>query len=350
MSSLPLVRPALPVLPALPPALPPLVMPELIHRVLGMGAVLIISISGGKDGQAMLRALMDAARRPDWPGAAPLCTIHAHLGRAEWKESLPHCQRISDEAGLPLVVVQRPQGDLVQEIEDRMHKLAGEGKPHWPSSEQRYCTSDQKRGPIDKVLRAPTAAAPHWPDSQNRYCTSHHKANQIDKLFRNHNLVISAEGIRAQESTDRQKKRPVSVRPSITTKRLKKLPPEEALAAWGGDGRLAFTWYPIFDWTKDEVWAACGTSQAELERRRALCQAGREEEALAGWPCHPAYVWGNERVSCAICVLASRCDITNGARRNPELYQIYVQMERESGFTFRQDLALATLFEEGAAS
>lgn len=86
-----------------------------------------------------------------------------------------------------------------------------------------------------------------------------------------------------------------------------------------------------------------GVTLDELERRRTLYRAGHEQQALAGWPAHPAYAMGNERLSCALCVLASRSDIENGARHNPELLQALVDMEMESGFSFRQDLRLADL-------
>jgi hypothetical protein len=52
---------------------------------------------------------------------------------------------------------------------------------------------------------------------------------------------------------------------------------------------------------------------------------------------------GNQRLSCAMCVLASRADIANGARHNPDLLAELVRMEEESGFSFRQDLRLGQL-------
>lgn len=316
----------------------PLIIPEVIARALEGGAALALSLSGGKDSQALLNVLVEASRAHQWPGR--IFAIHADLGRAEWKETLPFCEKLCEGLDIPFQVVRRPQGDLVQEIEDRMVKLGGE-KPHWPSSQNRYCTSDQKRGQIDKALRAP-----HWPSSTNRYCTSHHKSNQADKAYREHLVVISAEGIRAQEGHERKKKVPVHLRKSITAKPLLGKSVDDALTVRGEKQRVAINWYPLFDWDIEDVWNACGTSGADLARRRELCKAGREAEALDGWPCHPAYVWGNERLSCALCVLASRNDIKNGARRNPELYQIYVGMERATGYTFRQDLCLETLFDE----
>lgn len=294
-------------------------IPESIQTALADGATLAISISGGKDSSAMLYALVAEHRRRQCPGS--VFAIHAHLGRMEWPQTLSHCETICAEMDIPLVVVSRPQGDLLQEMKDRMEKLRGTGKPHFPSAANRYCTADQKRNPIDKVLRA----AP-FPDSQNRYCTSHHKTNQIDKSLRGHALVISAEGVRAAESYARAKKPAWELRQQICTRQ-----------------RTAYTWRPLLHWSEDDVWAQMDTSRVDLERRQELYRLGRHAEAFDGWRAHPAYVMGNQRLSCAICVLASRSDIANGARHNPALYQALVQMEEESGFSFRQDLRLADL-------
>ncbi len=294
-------------------------IPEPIQTALADGATLAISISGGKDSQAMLYALVAEHRRRQWPG--PVFAVHAHLGRMEWPQTLAHCETICAEMKIPLLVVKRPQGDLLQEMQDRMEKLRGQNKPHWPSSAARYCTADQKRAQIDRVLRA----AP-FPDSKNRYCTSHHKTNQIDKVLRTHQVIISAEGLRAAESLARAKRPVWEHRQQICTRQ-----------------RTAYTWRPLLHWSEDDVWAQMGTSRVDLERCQELYRLGRHAEAFDGWRAHPAYVMGNHRLSCAICVLASRSDIANGARHNPALYQALVQMELESGFSFRQDLRLADL-------
>lgn len=294
-------------------------LPDPIYTALQDGATLAISISGGKDSQAMLEALAAARQRQSWPGE--VFAIHAHLGRMEWPQTLDHCHQICAAVDIPLIVVSRPQGDLLQEMQDRMEKLRGTGKPHFPSAANRYCTADQKRNQIDRVLRA----AP-FPDSKNRYCTSHHKTNQIDKALRPHQVVISAEGLRADESPARAKRPAWEYRQQICTRQ-----------------RTAYTWRPILHWSEEDVWNTLGASKADLRERQNLYRLGQEEIAFAGWRAHPAYVMGNQRLSCAICILGSRSDITNGARHNPQLLSELVKMEHESGFSFRQDLRLADL-------
>ncbi|MCL4296276.1 MAG: phosphoadenosine phosphosulfate reductase family protein [Anaerolineae bacterium] len=353
--------------------MPDLFYPPEIELALRLGAILVISISGGKDSQLMLNRLVREYYRRCW--TVPLATIHADLGRAEWKQTPAFVRHLAFVAGLPLIVVRRPQGDLVQEIQDRMLKLSGTDKPFWPSSQQRYCTADQKRGQIDRFLRAP-----FWPSSQQRYCTSHHKTAQIDKFLRlpawpdeeanpwqeGYNptavveqftgqasrLIISAEGIRADESRERAKKQPISVRKSISAEMYAGLSAAEALDKWqgqqqpdlfglnSGGGRLALNWYPIFEWSEAQVYEGCGHSLDEVNERRAWTKEGRVEEALADWTMHVAYPLGSTRLSCAICVLGSLNDITVGATHNPELLYTYQDMEIVGGKTFKNGWSL----------
>lgn len=346
-----------------------IVVPPVIDSLLGRpDAALFISVSGGKDSQAMLVRLAATHRESAWQ--AGLFAIHADLGRTEWRESLPHCQKMCDDLGIFLKVVRRPQGDLLQEIQDRQAKLTGTGRSAWPTATQRYCTadqkraqlekakrqafwpdaqnryctSDQKRGQIDKAVRGP-----FWPSADSRYCTAHQKSNQIDKALRAYPLVVSAMGMRAGESRARSKKPALSIDRTLTAKAFRELEPADALAAWLNaekPGRLALDWLPIHDWSADQVWAACGTDASDLSRRRLMYSSGQVEAALDGWPAHPAYVYGNERVSCSLCILASRNDLRVGALHNPELYRTYVQMERESGFTFQHKKPLSNIAPE----
>jgi 3'-phosphoadenosine 5'-phosphosulfate sulfotransferase (PAPS reductase)/FAD synthetase len=290
----------------------PLMVPPLLDRVLARSdAALFISISGGKDSQAMLASVVQAHRDRAW--SCGLFAIHADLGRTEWKQSLPHCQKLCDELGIFLKVVRRPQGDLLQEIQDRQAKLTGTGRSAWPSATQRYCTADQKRGQIQKAKRQvfwPDAAnryctadqkrgqidkalrAPHWPSAANRYCTSHQKADQIDKELRGYNLVVSAMGMRGQESKPRAKKPALSLDCTLTAKMFRGLSIADVLDAYdrerrlrpafGVQRRLAFDWLPIHGWSIDDVWEACGTNAVDVARRQQLYATGADEDSRTG--------------------------------------------------------------------
>lgn len=295
-----------------------LLIPNVIRAALSdHGAALAVSVSSGKDSQAMLNAVSRARKQHFWKG--DYFAIHADLGRAEHRETEDHVAKICTDADTNVAIVRRKDGaDLVDYMKRRMDKLDGQDKPFWPSSAARYCTSDMKRGPIDNYLRK-------W-----------------------EGLIISAEGIRAQESDARSKKPVVKVRTQISSVVYKNMTPEQALRHYArtGQGRLALTWNAILDWKIEEVWEACGTSVEDLQRRQSLYNMGLEEQALDGWPAHPAYVYGNERLSCVFCVLGSMNDLRVGARHYPELLREYAQMEEESGFTFRNNFRLADLLEE----
>ena len=56
---------------------------------------------------------------------------------------------------------------------------------------------------------------------------------------------------------------------------------------------------------------------------------------------HEAYTYGNHRLSCALCVLASLNDLINGAIHNPDTYREYCRIEAVTGYSFRKDFWLS---------
>lgn len=259
--------------------------------------LLLVSISGGKDGQAMLAAVAKAHRRQGW--RCRLEAVHAALGpEVEWPESLPHCHKLCDALGIPLHVVGY-EGGLLGRMEKRLISIQAKGQvqPFWPSPSARYCTSDTKTKPIEKLIR---------------------------HLVPNGGRVVQAIGIRAEESTTRAAKLPCQMH-------------------FGLASREAITWHPVLDWPLEEVWKACGTSGAEIAHRRALYASERREEALAGATVHPAYVYGNERVSCVYCIMGSKNDLQTGYREHPEMLDPYLALEARSGYTFKAKWSLREL-------
>ena len=286
-------------------------IPDEVHQALANGADLLVSISGGKDSQAMLAALAGLDRI--YPGE--ILAIHADLGRMEWQQSLKMCQRQCDDLGIKLIVVHRQKGDLLVQIKERQAKLDGTGKPFWPSPARRYCTSDQKRDQIDKYIRG------------------HHKQ------------VVVATGFRREESPARSKHLPCSLRKRVSGAAVKRQG-LQAVEAWDpGQGRLGLDWYPILDWLEADVWQACGTSTAQINEMRSNYKAGYKSFIdHMPLPVHPAYIFGNERVSCALCIMASENDLINGARHNPEIFNELLNLERSTGCTFQHSRSLEDIF------
>ena len=157
--------------------------------------------------------------------------------------------------------------------------VGNDTRPCWPSAAARYCTSDLKRGPISRWLR-------------QTYPTGN---------------VICAMGLRAEESPARFKKEGVTVR-------------EDCTAATRH--RLTLNWLPIHDWALSDVWQCI---------------------AAHGGQCHPAYTLGNQRLSCAFCVLGSVSDLMNGTIHNPETYRELCRIEAITGYSFRKDFWLSDL-------
>ncbi len=288
-------------------------IPPVIAAALSRGAVIALSVSAGKDSQATERVLSGMREKHNWPG--PFFAIHADIGQPfDWPWTLALCERNAKTLGHPLHIVRRSDGaTLLDTIRQRAVTTAGT-RPPFPSAACRYCTRAAKTDPINKFLR------------------------------RVGDLVINVMGLRAEESRSRAKLPQVSVRREITAERLKDLLPEDALAAWRpGKERLALDWNPILDWTLDQVWDACGTSQAALDARRQWFELGCYEMAFTGWPASPTYIFGLNRHSCAICCMSRRAEIPLAGRFKPELLQAIAELEHLSGFAWQQGYPIANI-------
>ena len=291
-----------------------LAIPKPIRAALDKDAVFSLSLSGGKDSQAMIAAVQREFSA-EW-----MELIHADLGKAEWPQTPAFVDHLAHVVfNLPLAIVRRTKGDLVDRIKERLNTVSTvdptrPAKPFWPSAAQRYCTSDLKRDPIHKHQRSVVEAG----------------------------ILVSWVGFRAEESTGRAKRPILSVEKRISSKQYRSLSPAQAVRRYS-KGRLVLNWLPIHSWTIEDVWEELGTSVEDLEHRRQLYRENRETEALEGWPAHAAYVYGNERLSCALCVLGCIGDLKNGKKHHPELYQIFVDLEKKSGYTFRDGFSLTEL-------
>lgn len=167
---------------------------------------ILVNTSAGKDSQAMLDLVVSLARQDGVLDRVQ--AVHADLGRAEWEGTAELAQEQCDHYGVPLRIVSRPQGDLLQQIEDR---------GMFPSSAARYCTSDQKRGQVSKVYTAIVKESG----------ITHRQVRILDCL-----------GIRAQESPARAKKEPF-----VRNERM------------SNGKRIVDTWLPLHEWMVEHVWA-----------------------------------------------------------------------------------------------
>lgn len=232
-----------------------------IPELVAAGALFVVNHSGGKDSQAML---IEMARTIP---AAQMVVVHASLGEVEWSGALEMARDHAAALGLPFIVA-RAEKSFLDMVERRY--ATRPDVPSFPSATTRQCTSDLKRGPIEREVR--------------RYAKATGRR-----------IVVNCTGIRAAESAQRAKVE--------TFKRHER----NSVA-----GRDWYEWAPIH----------AMSTPAVFETIRA-----------AGLEPHPAYAAGNERLSCVFCIMASRNDLRKGAAARPELFARYVELEERTGYT-----------------
>ncbi|OHU47366.1 phosphoadenosine phosphosulfate reductase [Mycobacteroides chelonae] len=244
--------------------------------------IILVNSSAGKDSQASLDVIVEVARAA---GAIDrVVVVHADLGDNEWPGTAALAAEHASHYGLPLSVVARTTDEgRVETILTRVDK-----RGMWPDAARRWCTSDHKRGPIRKLM---TQLVSELRDSGS-------VANRPVHL-------LNVMGFRGEESPARLKRHPYSHNHSASNGR-----------------RRVDDWYPILDWTAEQVWARI---------------------AAAGTRPHPAYAAGMTRLSCRFCVLASKSDLVLSARMNPDLAARYATVETRTGHRFRKDLSMAEI-------
>ncbi len=249
-----------------------------IDAALATGAPVFVGVSGGKDSQALAYRVQEHLDATGHVGVRAL--IHADLGRIEWRDSAPVCERLAERLGWELLTVRRPAGDML----DRWHS-------RWAANLERY-----------RTLSCVKLIMP-WSSASARFCTSEMKTAIIARAIRARHPVgpvVSAVGLRREESKAR------ALRPIAKQ--------DATLARAHGVG---WSWNPIIDWVRADVLAYI--------RQR-------------GGVLHEAYrIYGSTRVSCAFCVLASRGDLRAAARcaDNADVYRELVRLEALSTFSFQ---------------
>lgn len=224
---------------------------EKISELRKQGAIFYLNDSGGKDSQAM--KIMMSRLVPSWQ----LVTVHAHLPEVEWQGTADHSKKYA-------------VGKYIKVQAGKTFFEMVEHRQMWPSPKNRQCTSDLKRGPIEKVIRR------------------HVKRTGRD-------LVVNCMGLRAEESSRRAKAK------------VFKFNERNSKA-----GRVWFDLLPIHNLTTMQVF-------------QVIKDAGQEP--------HWAYSKGMSRLSCCFCIMASKSDLKIAAKLNPELYKKYSDMEKKIGQT-----------------
>lgn len=249
-----------------------------IDVALGRAAPVFIGVSGGRDSMALAYRVSDHLQEVGHAG--PRFLIHSDLGRVEWRESLPVCERLASRLGIELIVVRRQAGDMMDRWLNR-----------WKNNVARY-----------KNLECVKLILP-WSTPANRFCTGELKGQILASAMRKRfptGDVVSAVGIRRDESSSRAK-----------------------MPVWKQDYRtmrkrgVGHTWNPILGWSRPEVNAYIKSKGDQL---------------------HPAYtIYGSSRVSCCYCIMSALNDLVAAAScsENEAIYREMVDLEIESTFSFQ---------------
>lgn len=230
------------------------------YTMIANGALVVVNHSGGKDSQAMMNMIADLVP------AEQILVIHATLGDIEWPGTIEHIEATIGD--LPLVIAKAKR--------DWWTMVADRGM--WPGPAQRQCTSDLKRGPIEREVRHYLKAHPRFGGQ-----------------------VVNCMGLRAGESAKRAKAE-VWKRSTRNSKA----------------GRAWYDWLPIHGLHTLQVFTSI---------------------AVAGQDPHWAYQSGMTRLSCSFCIMASRADLKRAAELRPAMYARYCEVERAMDHTFTQPVA-----------
>jgi 3'-phosphoadenosine 5'-phosphosulfate sulfotransferase (PAPS reductase)/FAD synthetase len=257
---------------------------DAIDTALARNAAVAIGVSGGKDSCALAFATVEYLDRIGHTG--PRVLIHADLGRVEWDDSLPTCERLAARLGLELIVVRRGAGDMMDRWLTR-----------WSNNMERYA-----------ALSCVKAILP-WSTPSMRFCTSELKTAPICaalvKRFPGRQIV-SACGIRRAESNSKTSGRGIAP-----------VAKEQAKLASKKHRTTGLDWHPIIEWEHADVYAS-------LEAR--------------SFALHEAYTkHGMSRVSCRFCIMSNASDrrAAAAAAESADLYREMVDLEIRSTFAFQ---------------
>jgi 3'-phosphoadenosine 5'-phosphosulfate sulfotransferase (PAPS reductase)/FAD synthetase len=260
---------------------PPLETAPKITELLAHRAPVAIGVSGGKDSDVATAETLAYLEQVGHIG--PRILIHSDLGRIEWKDSLPACERLASRYGLEFVVVRRQAGDMMDRWLTRWHN---------------NCARYAQLQCVKLILP--------WSTASMRFCTSELKTAIICReLIKRYpqQVILSVSGLRRQESPKRA---------------LAPIYAPQAKLTNVTHNTSGYDWHPILAWTLDDVLVY---------------------HHLHNMPLHEAYTrYGTTRVSCAFCILGSLHDLVQSATcpDNHDIYRELVELEIVSTFSFQE--------------
>lgn len=239
--------------------------------------LIICNSSGGKDSIAAIYQILNLAAQQNYP-KSKIVISHQDLGQMEWKGTKELVQKQADFFGLKAYYSSRRNAAGKEQTLLDYAKYRGK----WPSNNQRWCTSEFKRGPGSRVVTQLT--------------------KDMGKCS-----VLYVFGFRADESPARSKRKVFEVNTLLTTKK-----------------RLVHNYLPIHKWSSNTVWQTIFSDNI---------------------PYHFAYDLGMPRLSCVFCIFAPFDALVIAGYHNPDLLDEYIKVEEEIGHTFRHNFSLKEVKE-----
>jgi len=238
--------------------------------------LIIINISGGKDSSCAIWQMVHMANSQGYP-LSNMVISHQDLSDSEWPGTTELVKKQASFFGLKLYISRRRNKDGREETLLEYVKR----RKKWPSNNQRYCTSDFKRAPGNRIV------------------------TQLTKDITGN--VLQVFGFRMDESPARKKKDKIAPNKSLTTRK-----------------RKVFDYLPIHEWSTEKVWMTIYHHKI---------------------PYHYAYDLGMPRLSCVFCIFSPLEALIIAAKANPELFKKHLAVEREINHTFRENFSLLKVKE-----
>ena len=258
------------------------------HNPLELGHRTIVTTSGGKDSVVMLDVVCSQASSS---GALhKVVAVHNDLGTTgENFSGEPVEWPGTEDLARRQVARYGVRFEVTQRPGGGLFDELLSQRKKWMSANARWCTADQKTNEGMKRV-------------------THHVTDVRETEDVDHVIVFYCVGIRAEESSGRARKPEFVIDRAASNRR-----------------RTVIRWHPILRWSERQVWQHIKDQNLEY---------------------HPAYDAGMERLSCRLCVLATRKDLLCAARLSPTLTADYVAAEQQIGHTFKHGLSIQEIQQE----
>ena len=241
----------------------------------GAGLAFVVNHSGGKDSTRMLGFV-----RRKFPDSATYAVM-ADTGFEHQRpiSAADFARHRCAEFGIELEIVRNTRRTYLEMVEQR-------GK--FPSPQYRQCTSDLKRGPVEKYIRSLS-----------------------------HKVIVNCMGIRAEESYSRSRLSPLSLNAALTTRT-----------------RTVYNWLPIFDQTLGHVLAWHWVNAIRLH---PVYVPEYHKDGTTG-----GYL---RRFSCRVCIFSTDADLRAIRQHDRDAFELVSNLETKMGFMMRPGASLVQIVE-----